>query len=147
MKRIVCGILLLILVAGLAVTLTAQEQTAGVEMLIYDGTSYWESRPDLQLQYPEKYARRWRKGFVVEIQRKGFFTDAKTGRGWDRKTFRLVTVTDLTKAQALPYAAPGKDMRYRYQITTGTLDKEKTVAVKDLIVADVGGIEPNEVTP
>jgi len=53
----------------------------------------------------------------------------------------------LLLIQALPYAAPGKDMRYRYQITTGTLDKEKTVAVKDLIVADVGGIEPNEVTP
>jgi len=147
MKRLLLIALLLTFAAALKITLIAQGPVAGVEMLVYDGTSYWESRPDLQLKYPEKYERRWRKGFVVEIRERGGFTDPKTGAGWDRKKFRLVSIDGMTKAEANQYAAPGKDMRYRYMITSGTLEKEKTVAAKDLVVADVGGIADKEVTP
>lgn len=117
------------------------------ELLIYNSTSWMDlldsaRREELRAAgklTDRKYAMRWQSGQTVEVQDDGFFTNPQTGRGWDRKTFRLLCVRGLTRAQAKQYLEPGTNARLRYRIESGSGQLVATLnRVKDLQVTDLG---------
>jgi hypothetical protein len=115
----------------------------GAEFLIYDKTNWMHDlTPTQQADYRKRYENwdervdgQYIKGDVVEVRPDGFWTT--NGRGFDRRAYRVLKVPGLAVKTAQNYRVITATKKSRYNISTGTNDKIKTVSnIIDVSIED-----------
>lgn len=107
----------------------------GAEFLIYD-TVHWMHKLTLEEMeaYREKYegwdekaAGQYIKGDVIEVRPDGFWTGPKA-RGFNKKTFRVLSVPGLQEKIGLSYKMTTLTKKSRFNISTRDDKDIKTVS-------------------